>query len=101
MPHSNTCALWLCLLNTLTCSVKELHGCEIYECIHVHSQCSTLCTGGKWLDLKGAKAEQRHNHAGPVAKVMANLAIDGDVNTCSMTKVGTLTHAKTALEHLN
>ena len=88
MSHVNTCVLWLCLLNVLT--LRQLHGCEMYECLHVHSRCSTLCTGGKWLDLQGvgAVAKQLHNHAGNVAKVEAKLAIDGNVATCSMTKVG-------------
>ena len=81
----NAFAIWLGLLNLMT--LRQMHGCHMFECIYTHSHCSNLCTDGVWLDLKAATATQHVNHAGKPAKVEASLAIDGKMDSCSMTKV--------------
>ena len=84
-PCWNGFALWL-FLNILI--PKEQHACEFYDCWEEHSHCSTLCEGGRWLDLtkEGAKATQHETYLGFTYR--ASKAIDGNPRTCAIFNVG-------------
>ena len=84
--YLNARTLWLCVLSVV--SLRQLQACQFFECFNnEHSRCSTLCPGGRWLDLKKANAQATHHEDYMGPPYAAKKAIDGDPNSCAMSRV--------------